>query len=507
MKGERGNSSALPVAESERRGATGRTVRSLRGLLLIIAAGYVLTYLILASLRAQYPFELEWMEGGMIDHIERIMQGKPLYVEPSLEFTPYIYPPLYFYAAAGLSKATSIGFGAARFVSILSSIWCLWCIFLLVARRTDNRVWGLVAAGLFAATYRIGGAWFDLARVDMLYLALLLSVLYVTLFFRSKASGILAGLLMALACLTKQNGLVVAAALGVYYLFCDRRAAQYISVVAAVVGVVSLMWNLASDGWFFFYLFELPSNHPIYSSRYLTFWTVDMLPYLPVALALTVVWLLLFRSHRDRSETVFWFLITVSILGSALMGRVHSGGYDNVLIPAYAVIAITFGLGLGAISKKIGEGLARGPRAAILYLLCVVQFGLLVYDPVANVPTDNDIRAGMSLVRDIRQRTGDVLIPFHGRLGRQAGKRSWAHQMALHDVLRGSEGYREPLKGQIRAALKARRFSAIVLDRPWHDTFLEGNYQVEDSIRICNECFYPVTGYRIRPEVILVPSK
>lgn len=485
-----------------------KTTWILEKLLLIAALYFILTYFVLASLRAQYPFELEWMEGGMIDHIERILQGKPLYAEPSLEFTSYIYAPLYFYAAALLSKITWVGFGAARFVSIVSSIWCLLVVFLIVYRQTENRDWGLMAAGLFAATFRISGAWFDLARVDTLYLALMLTVLYVTLFCRSRASGVLAGLAMALACLTKQNGLILAAAFALYYLFFDKRAAVFIAVVATAVGGVSLKWNLESDGWYFFYLFELPSNHPIFPGRYTTFWTEDILPHLPVVVSVTAVWLLSSQLWKDRPKAVLWVLVVVSTVGSSLLGRVHSGGYDNVLMPAYAILAVSFGLGISSIHKKLlTDRNTYRNRMAILCGLCLLQFALLIYDPAAQVPTDNDMRAGMSLLSDIRKRQGDVLIPFHGRLGRLAGKRSWAHQMALHDVIRGSEAYGESIRDQINDYVSERRFSAIVLDRPWNDPFLKGNYILEDSIHACNQCFYPVTGYRVRPEVILVPSK
>ena len=45
--------------------------------------------------RIFYPFDLEWMEGGMLLHGLRVMEGKNLYVEPTSEFIPFIYPPLY----------------------------------------------------------------------------------------------------------------------------------------------------------------------------------------------------------------------------------------------------------------------------------------------------------------------------------------------------------------------------------------------------------------------------
>ncbi|HNL92174.1 MAG TPA: hypothetical protein PKH01_04670 [Pseudomonadales bacterium] len=50
--------------------------------------------------RAAYPFELEWMEGGVLQQVLRVVQHQPLYGEPSLDFVPALYMPLYYYFSA-----------------------------------------------------------------------------------------------------------------------------------------------------------------------------------------------------------------------------------------------------------------------------------------------------------------------------------------------------------------------------------------------------------------------
>ena len=39
-------------------------------------------------LRVGYPFDLEWMEGGMLLHADRVLKGEGIYVPPSFEFIP-----------------------------------------------------------------------------------------------------------------------------------------------------------------------------------------------------------------------------------------------------------------------------------------------------------------------------------------------------------------------------------------------------------------------------------
>ena len=45
------------------------------------------------AFRLPHLFEIEWMEGSMVDHVRRVIDGQPLYVAPSLDFVPFIYPP------------------------------------------------------------------------------------------------------------------------------------------------------------------------------------------------------------------------------------------------------------------------------------------------------------------------------------------------------------------------------------------------------------------------------
>lgn len=52
--------------------------------------------------RRTHPFDLEWMEGGMLAHAWRIVHGLPLYPEPGPEWIPYVYPPGYAAVLAAL---------------------------------------------------------------------------------------------------------------------------------------------------------------------------------------------------------------------------------------------------------------------------------------------------------------------------------------------------------------------------------------------------------------------
>jgi len=131
-----------------------------------MSAVYIIMYIVLAILRMPCPFELEWMEGAMVDHVVWMLAGNPLYPEPSLDFVPFIYAPIYFYVSAGISWLIGVGFFPLRLVSVLASLGSLVVIFAFVRKETLSWQAALLASGLFAATYELSDVWFDIARVD-----------------------------------------------------------------------------------------------------------------------------------------------------------------------------------------------------------------------------------------------------------------------------------------------------------------------------------------------------
>ena len=124
------------------------------------------------SMRLTYPFELEWMEGEMVVHVERLLHGEPLYAAPTLSFVPFGYPPLYYYVSLALATFIDGGFLPLRIVSIASTVVTLAAIAGIV-RRFSGWIGAIAAAAAFAGAYAASDAWFDLGRVDSLYVAML----------------------------------------------------------------------------------------------------------------------------------------------------------------------------------------------------------------------------------------------------------------------------------------------------------------------------------------------
>jgi len=91
-------------------------------LLGLVAAVAIAVYVVLAVRRAAYPFQLEWLEGGAVEHVRRILQGRALYPAPSVDFVAYPYPPLYLLLSALVALVTGVGYLPLRLVSVAASL-------------------------------------------------------------------------------------------------------------------------------------------------------------------------------------------------------------------------------------------------------------------------------------------------------------------------------------------------------------------------------------------------
>ena len=224
--------------------------------------------------RIFYPYQLEWMEGAALVQVNRLLAGKALYVPPSIDFVPLIYPPLFFYASALIAKIIGLGFGSLRLVSFLSSALCAVIIFLAVKEKTNSKFAALLGAGVFASTFMLTGQWFDIARTDMLAAGLSMLGIYlpretvnnVTLSeaksLRATYKILFSGLVFALAFLSKQSALIVALAAILYYFLFNWRGAIVLTLSFGLFLAIlyGIFW-LNSAGWINYYLFTIPAAH------------------------------------------------------------------------------------------------------------------------------------------------------------------------------------------------------------------------------------------------------
>lgn len=456
----------------------------------------ILTVVILGALtvaiagRLAYPYELEWLEGGSVVQVMRLAAGLPIYGPPTLEFVPFGYPPLFYYAALPFTGLLGEGLLALRLVSVIASLATIILVAWTV--RRSNGSWAGVAAGAaFAGAYPLTDGWFDLGRVDALFGALL--ALGWTLAIRADrpVHWIGVGTALALAILTKQAAIAAFAPFVVYLLWREWRSAVVVlSTVLLVAGGALFLLHLSTSGWSSYYIFELPRLRMRVSAdpeRLLTFWTVDLLggPLVPAVIAGVI-------AGAVRRE---WMALTLAsgFVLSSWLARIEGGAWQNALIPAYLAVAILFGMFLDL------RAAWPGARAS----LAIIQLALLLFDPRPFMPTAQHRADGDAFIEAVRQMQTPILISDHSYYATLAGRSECAHGWAVTDVLwADAEGAGASLDGQIRAALEAGRFATIVLDSgpAWFREIVETRYRRQGSLRSP----LPLSGAPRRPDQLFI---
>ena len=506
------------------------TERLLRlGMWLVLAAPGIYQIALLAwtiAHRYAYPYDLEWMEGGVLHGAYRVASGDGLYPAPSPDYIPFLYTPLYPGLMAALGSVFDISYQLGRAISIASLVG-LGLVALAQGRAAmpDRPAAGLTGAvlglGVFAAAYPFTGAWYDLVRADTLALLLITGGLYGVMRWGKAGTGVmaharvaLAATLLALAFFAKQTGVVyVAAAVPIIVVLDWRRAPTFI-VTAGVIGLGgSWLFQRATGGWFWFYIRDLHQAHDWNLDRFwrsfdlILFHTRGATAVLALGLAVVAVCALVRRQVPPAARMLLaWtYIYMVSTLVGALGWGTQYAHY-NAYMPAFLHGGLAVGLTLPAIIACVEllldhprRGQRTVPIATIIAVVVAAGLGLQLYQarwsPRPFIPTRRDRAAGDELIARLRDLPGEVWVPSHPWYAHLAGKRMYVHRMGVKDVTtlwttagttydRLVRGYRFD-NVALAAALRRRQWAALVLDnRDVHQEIaaVVAHYRLDDAI-------------------------
>ena len=445
----------------------GRSVTLARVAIVAVSVLPTLVYLSVAVRRIGYPFELEWLEGGAVEIVRRVADGRSMYVAPSIHYVPYPYTPLYFWISAALAHITGVSFLPLRLVSLISSLGSAGMIARIIWRETGDAVAGIVASGLFTATFAVSGAWFDIGRVDSLALLLLLVAIASARRAASGPAGARVGLLIFVAFMVKQSALLAAGPLIVLLIVTRRRAGvTALATVAGLLASSTLLLNALTHGWYGYYVFQELTHQGIESVVWVTFFTVD-LRHVAWAIGIGLLGLLVHLKHRTatRTDWMFWMVATGGLVLSGFVSRLHSGGGADVLMPAFAAVALLGGLGYDTLRRRATA--APGRVGVALVVAVTVQLVVLRYNSLQLVPTTADETAGRAFIALVRDTPGPVIVSDHPHYAAMAGKEPWAQGEAVHDVLRaGPSRARTALVASIDAFVRSPGPATIFSDLP-----------------------------------------
>lgn len=525
----------------------------------VVGAAYAIALVFCSLARLSHPFEIEWMEGGMLTHAARAREGLPIYAKASSEFVPFFYTPLYPIVVAWLSKLTgALTFGLGRSVTFGATLATLALVYRAVSRETGERVHGLVAIGVLAATYRFAGTFHDLVRPDALALAIVFAAAYVARYATTRAAVVLSAALFVAAFFAKQTTAVMAPAAAITIFARDKKLGVLFAVVGAVLGAGAVfLYDRTTDHQFWFYIFKGHQGHLFYWKNILLEYWRDVLflaPALLLVVALAVAYgkwtrwiaaalLVLFvvalvqgattidyathmyyreaLYHRQRALVLvppivvaslllayryderpvrrvepFWLVMFVAGAFSSALNHSTQWAYSNCFMPIALFGSVAVALAFAAL---VADATPRG--AALVAGALLVQLAAFAYDPREQVPGARD-RVEIALFeRRLASVGGPTFVPAHPFLAYANDKRFHLHQMGTGDV--GFEGGVRDLG----ARLARGEWRAVVLDAPCEIAELDRYYYESDRFTYDDAlALMPRTGFAVRPTSLWRPQ-
>ena len=480
---------------------------------LALAALPVVLSLLAVPRRILAPFDLEWLEGGMVLHAERLARGEPLYLAPSVDWTPFLYPPGFPAVVAVVTRLTGAdALLVGRLVSLLSTLGSAGVLAALVRRRGGGPA-ALWAGLAFLGTYALSGFWFDLCRVDAL--AHLLFVAGAALLLGGEAGprptagrgllDLVAGLLVAASLLTKQTGLAAAAALiPAIGMQARWRALLFATGLAGGTIIPVLLLQSATEGWFWTYVVTVPAAHPVPWSRAVAACgelarslpvaavVLALIPFVPRSLVTRILPGTSTPSGRWRINP--WLLPGLATLATCVWARAHAGSYDNVFLGAhwFAILALAFLWGR-CFALPLAADLARAVRTLAAAALGL-QALLCLYDPRPVTPARDAAERHEALRLLLSRAPGEIFFPDRPLLAARAGTGHHAHGMALSDLRRAAlAGAPAP---DLEALWATRRFAAVVVRPDAITPALEEHYVAAPGLTMAVRAApFPITGW------------
>jgi hypothetical protein len=436
--------------------------------LLLLGAEALLHLLQVVTARIHYPYELEWMEGGMLHQVLRVLQGEPLYGQPSLDFVPALYMPLYYYISALSALIFGENLFALRVVSVVASVATHALVFLIARRVTGSLLTAVLAVLFYALMFRHTGFWFDIARVDSLWTLLLAGALYCLLLCKDAPTNkniLLLALISVMAFFTKQATMFLFPFVAITFLYWLNWRLLLRFVLFCILMAVPLFafYEIFSGKQFFFYTMQMASSHGVTFFGMRRFFDI-------VIFAVPAFWLasIYFCVHVGKSirERMGWISLVTGFIFLSGLSRSYAGAFYNVLMPLYFCLAITAATGFSWLVERSQTSWISSAFALLLLAGLSRDFLRYRFEPVTQIPTAESRAATEELVKRIALLNGNVCVASHGYLAWLAGKQFCAHNTQVTDLVTGSDPeLAQALRDDARQKILSGYYQVIVLDR------------------------------------------
>jgi len=404
-------------------------------LVALYAGAWILFMAYLWVNHVNFPLNLEAMELTVVQHFQRAVAGQPIYVEPSPGFVPLAYAPLYYYFSIPFAWLFGANLFTLRLVAILGMLGAEIVIFLAVKKETRSAWWGIVAAGLFAAAYRVMDTYLDNAHSDSWLLFCALLGCYLISWNKSRSVNGLGVLVLVASFWFKQHGALFAMG-GVLYLTWRegwKNSLPYWVVAGALGPVLYLLApTLFFGSLFHYYTLTVPGSWSHLNVDAVVRYVVFIATNYPALAGIGVVASLLYVLKQKSKASIWYFTLPFALL-SGFMGALDPGSNNNVFIPMGAWFILTGVIGMAAF---LGE--YQVARKWSLHLAALgLSFALFFYNPATVIVSSQAEESYQDFIGYLNSLDGPVYAPWVGQLEDGYAFAPAVHWVPMEDLIRG----------------------------------------------------------------------
>jgi hypothetical protein len=407
------------------------------------------------AITLQFPYDLNYGEGYVLNDAVRLANHQPLYVD--LQQFPMVrspYPPLFPFLWSVVVPITGPVFWPGRALEVLALIGILTLVGFNALRLRIGAGPGIAAVGLVAASPFVY-QWAGYARVDMLALLFAIGGVVAAQWVNGRRGLILAALLCGLALWTKQTTITAALAVSLAYgLRSWRLGMAFVALLGIPSLAVGIALNAASSGEFVRHIILGNASNPMLPLRAAIY--VGTFAFLHLlALAAGLWWLR--RALVGRPSPVALYL-PIALFAALSAG--NGGSSVNYLIEPVLALALALPFAWRALPRPAR---VAAPLFATLQLVLLVHwpnsFGTsyLAESAIGHTPTAVDMAIGAHIDDLVRSEAGELMAEPAGFAVRN-GKSVYVQPIDLRAEELHGRWQSQPLVD----ALASERFSMVI---------------------------------------------
>ncbi|GAP99463.1 glycosyl transferase, family 2 [Leptolyngbya sp. NIES-2104] len=429
-----------------------------------------------------FPLNLEAMELLRVQHLQRLMQGLPLYPEPSSDFVALAYNPLSYVLTVPFAIVFGANLFTMRLVAILGMAGAGIVIFLAVRRQIQSNWWGMIAVGLFAAAYRVMDTYLDNAHAESLLLFSILLGCYLIDRSRNWMIECFAMLMFVAAFWFKQQGAIFAIAALIFLTWRSgfRKAWAYWMISGGLgAGLYAAMPDWVLGSRFHYFTWTVPRQWvEIQYWEVIRFLKLILFSY-PVLAGVSLIVVL--TQVQKLRHNIWYFMFPIAGL-SGILATMTPGSNNNVYIPMGTWFIV---VGVMALDRMM----PRLKQFGLHFFAIALSFALFAYNPMSVIVSGQSQTVYQDFVSYLKTLPGTVYAPWIGQLQDQKVFSPSLHWVPLDDLVRGknSDPTKHPpleklLQSVVQPKGKAYLLHNLPLEQDGRLSFLQQNYKLEADL-------------------------